>query len=92
VPSRTFDMDNKENRKVSKALSDDDFEISDDIEEIPTSSQVLATEFDNAKGDAFDSDRREIQRGRNLPKITRLVKNLSLANADCFSSISNGIL
>jgi hypothetical protein len=63
---------------------DEDFEISDDIEELPTTGRVMTTEFDNAKGDAFDSDRKIMPNGRNLPKMTKLAKNFSLNNAeDC---------
>ena len=81
--------ENKENEDVGKQAIDEDFEISDDIEELPTTGRVMTTEFDNAKGDAFDSDRKVMPKGRNLPKMTKLAKNFSLNTAEECLSMNN---
>ena len=79
----SYQRENKENQIDFEPL-EEDYEISDDIEEMPSAERVLTREFDNAKGDAFDGDRADVSQDKNFPKITKQVKNLSTSNTNHF--------
>lgn len=64
----------------SSEVPEEEYEVPDDTEEMPSTCSIPRTNFDNTKSDAFGASRRATAKDRNCPKVSRQIKNFRGSN------------